>query len=145
MPRPAYKTLGDAIASVMDARGITTVALAQQMREREWKVDQSRVSKWRNGHARPHDIDIFPDIEAICRVPRGTIFRLAGYVDDGTDGTRFKINKDDPAEVALWELEGIPEFERRQFVLQRRARMTEPPPPSRRQPRPAKSRRRRAS
>jgi hypothetical protein len=85
MPRPAYKTLGEAIASVMDLAGVTTVALAEQLRDRGWKPDQSLVSKWRNGHARPHDFDMFPDIETICGVPRGTILRRAGYVNDDGD------------------------------------------------------------
>lgn len=85
MPEPAYRTLGRAIASVMDQASMTTVALADRLRDRGWKPDQSLISKWRQGHQRPHDIDIYPDIEEICGAPRGMIFRLAGYVDDQVD------------------------------------------------------------
>ena len=85
MPRPAYRPLGEAIASVMDAAKITTVALAERLRERNYKVDQSRVSKWRNGHERPSNLDTYPTIEDICGVPKGTILRRAGYVEDRYD------------------------------------------------------------
>lgn len=85
MPEPAYKVLGDAIASVMDQAEVTTVALAKELRERGWKPDQSLISKWRQGHQRPHDINIYPDIEAICGARRGTILTLAGYVDEEVD------------------------------------------------------------
>jgi transcriptional regulator with XRE-family HTH domain len=85
MQEPAYEAFGAAIASVMDLAGVTTVALAERLRERGWRPDQSLVSKWRHGHQRPHDIDMLPDIEEICGVQRGTILRLAGYVTDETD------------------------------------------------------------
>ena len=138
MPRPAYKTLGQAIAAVMDAGGVTTVALADQLRERGWKPDQSLVSKWRNGHLRPHDLDMYPDIEAICGVPRGTILRLAGYVSDAAmasiDGG-FKIDENDPMEVAIWGKTHIAEHRRRNLIQQWREMDREPPPPAKRQPR----------
>jgi hypothetical protein len=129
MPRPAYKTLGQAITSVMDAGGTTTIALADQLRERGWKPDQSLVSKWRNGHARPHNIDIYPDIEDICGVPRGTIFRLAGYVDDV--GGNVDLDNDDESE--LWGLR-MPEWVRWEFIKRLREINAEPPPPAKRAP-----------
>jgi len=137
MPRPAYKTLGDAIGTVMDHGGVTTVALADQLRDRGWKVDQSRMSKWRNGHERPHDIDIFPDIEAICGVPKGTILRLAGYVDDGYPDD---IDRTDDDERALWDLRHIPEATRRELIKQLRAINAEPPPPPTRKKAPPRRR-----
>jgi hypothetical protein len=140
MPRPAYKTLGDAIAAVMDHTGVTTVALADQLRERGWKPDQSLVSKWRNGHARPHDLDILPDIEAICGVPKGTILRRAGYVSDAAmadvDGG-YRIDETDPIEVTIWGKQHIPEPRRWNLIQQYREMNREPSPPrpAKRQPR----------
>jgi len=64
----------------MDEAGMTTVALADRLRERGWKVDQSLVSKWRHGHKEPTSVRLYPDIDETCGVPRGTVLTRAGYV-----------------------------------------------------------------
>ena len=47
-------------------------------------VPQNYVSRWETG-ARPIKLDDLERIEAAVEIPKGTILRRAGYVDDPTD------------------------------------------------------------
>lgn len=55
-------------------------------------VPQNYVSRWETG-ARPIKLDDLERIEAAVEIPKGTILRRAGYVDDPTD-TRTMIAGD---------------------------------------------------
>ena len=82
VPGPAYPTFATAFTNVLAQAQMSQSALAEHLRQRGVKADQSLVAKWCNGHKAPAQITHYPIIEEICAVPRGTIFKLAGYVAD---------------------------------------------------------------
>lgn len=86
MARPSTEQIGTAIASVLAQANVSQTDLARRLTARGWAVDQSRVSKWVRGVGEPHALLIYPAIEDECGVPKGTIFRRAGLVDDVDSG-----------------------------------------------------------
>lgn len=123
MARPIGGRLSEAFkATYMDA-GLTQLDIVAGLHARGFaNVDQPLVSKWSRG-MRPIQIEALPHLDAICGKPTGHILWAAGYVDPyalaGVDV--FRVNRDDPDEVALWALDTYPPAERIKMILALRA------------------------
>jgi transcriptional regulator with XRE-family HTH domain len=76
MAEPVGGRLSAALKATYLAAGVSQVQIADRL-----GVEQPAVSKWARGMRRV-PIDILPPIEELCGVPKGTILRRAGYVDD---------------------------------------------------------------
>jgi transcriptional regulator with XRE-family HTH domain len=147
MAHPPDRALARAITDVLRearGRGMTTRDLADF-----FGVSDPTISRWETGGRQPA-LDLLPAFDRLAGQSRGYVLRRAGYVTDNTGDatvkTRYDVNFDDPDERDLWTLDNIPEAARWELIKQLRAINAEPPPPSGRQPRPAKaSRRRQAS
>src|SRR5262245_45008323 len=80
MAEPVGGRLSAALKATYTDAGVTQFQIAERL-----GVEQPAVSKWARGMRRV-PIDILPPIEELCGVPKGTILRRAGYVeDDPTD------------------------------------------------------------
>jgi transcriptional regulator with XRE-family HTH domain len=135
MARPAYERVGNAFRLAYERAGLRQEDVAAALH-----VDQGTVSRWARG-LQKLDLDYFPQIDELCGQPHGYLLRLAGYVDDGYPDD---IDRTDDDQVALWNLKTIPEKYRRDFIKQLQEIRAEPPPPSRRQPKPTRGRARKA-
>ena len=139
MAHPPDRALSRAITDVLRearGRGMTTRDLADY-----FGVSDPTISRWEAGGRQPA-LDLLPRFDKLAGRERGYVLRRAGYVGDDTGDaavrTRYDVNFDDPDERDVWRLDHIPEAKRWQLILQLREIEAEPPPPSRRQPRPAK-------
>jgi transcriptional regulator with XRE-family HTH domain len=77
--RPAYERVGAAFRRAYETAGLRQSDIANAL-----KVDPGTVSKWSRG-LQKIELDYFPIIDSLCRLPRGTILRWAGYVEDEVD------------------------------------------------------------
>lgn len=68
-----------AFRETYEAANVTQGQVAEAL-----EVDQPAVSRWARGERRP-PLWALPEVEKICRVPRGHILRMAGFVDDELD------------------------------------------------------------
>lgn len=97
MARPVGGRLSEAFRQTYQAAGLTQTDVATRLQGRGWdKVDQSLVSKWARGMARP-SLEVLPDLDAVCGVPLGHILREAGFVADTATVTVEQAIKADPA------------------------------------------------
>lgn len=79
MAEPIGGRLSTAMRATYQAAGVSQVDIADAL-----GTDQPTVSRWARGARRP-PLDALPVIEQLCRVPKGTILRRAGYVEDVDD------------------------------------------------------------
>lgn len=81
MARPIAEEFGRAFRQAYRDVGLTQTELAARLQAAGWvKVDQSQVSKWVRGVSVP-PLDVLPDVDAACGMPRGYVLELAGFVD----------------------------------------------------------------
>ena len=122
MAHPPDRALTDAIADVLRQarnRGMTTRELA------DWfNVADATISRWETGNRLPA-LDLLPSFDRLAGRERGYVLRLAGYVDDPE---AFKVNRDDPEEVAIWNLEKLPKLYRQRMIEDLRQANGGPPP-----------------
>ena len=76
MAEPIGGRLSEAFRQTYESAGVSQLDIAAAL-----DVDQPTVSKWARGMRRP-PLDALPVTEQLAGVPKGTILRLAGYVDD---------------------------------------------------------------
>lgn len=96
MARPIGGRLSDAFRQAYQDAGLTQTEVAAALQQRGWrKVEQSLVSKWARGMAKP-PLEVLPDLDDICGVPLGTILHLAGFVADAESVTVEQAIRLDP-------------------------------------------------
>jgi len=76
MAEPIGGRLSAEFRRVYEDAGLTQTDLAEKL-----EINQATVSEWARGTTLPR-VTALPMIERICGVPRGTILRRAGFVDD---------------------------------------------------------------
>jgi len=89
MARPIGGRLSEAFRATYEAADVSQEDIAAAL-----GVDQPTVSKWARGMRRV-PLEALPVSEKLCGVPRGTILRRAGFVDDiGLQTIEDVINAD---------------------------------------------------
>lgn len=87
---PIGGRLSEAFRQTYESAGVSQLDIAVAL-----DVDQPTVSKWARGMRRP-PLDALPVTERLCGVPKGTILRMAGYVEDLDAGSVEQAVKADP-------------------------------------------------
>lgn len=77
--QPVGGRLSAEFRRVYEAAGFTQTDLAKKL-----EINQATVSEWARGVTLPR-VTALPMVEKLCGVPKGTILRRAGYVDDRYD------------------------------------------------------------
>jgi transcriptional regulator with XRE-family HTH domain len=147
MAHPPDRALSRAITEILREarqRGMNQKDLADY-----FGVSDATISRWEAGGRQPA-LDKLPEFDRLAGRERGYVLRRAGYVTDNNTSstartrTRYDVDFDNPDERDLWRLDHIPEAKRWKLILGLREIEAEPPPPSRRQPKPTKGRARKA-
>jgi transcriptional regulator with XRE-family HTH domain len=139
MAHPPDRALARAITDVLRearGRGMTTRDIADY-----FGVSDATISRWEAG-ARQPALDLLPAFDRLAGQERGYVLRRAGYVDELVTVTAdgFKLDMNDPDEIRIWGLTGIPEDRRRRWIERYREINAEPPPPAARKAPPRKRR-----
>lgn len=79
MAEPVGGRLSAALRETVEKAGVSQIEIAERL-----GVDQPTVSRWVRGMRRP-PLDILATIEDMAGVQKGTVLRVAGYVDDDLD------------------------------------------------------------
>lgn len=88
MTSPTAADLGDAIRRTCRETGVTQKQIAEVTGK-----DQSTVSAWMKGENWA-PLSALPQIDALCRMPRGHILREAGFIDEDTVDVAHAITID---------------------------------------------------
>jgi len=88
MAEPIGGRLSEAFRQTYEAAGVSQLDIAAEL-----DVDQPTVSKWARGMRRP-PLDALPVTERLAGVPKGTILRRAGYVDEVDNTVEAAIHAD---------------------------------------------------